>query len=147
MDAVNGERGQALVLAVIAIALAAVTIVGMRAAQERILSDVRERRAGEAAVEAAGAAVADAQLAFIASLGDDLGGRRARATRSELEAFVADPLVAERARAAAADLSASNGGSPVHDLAIDLSDRMIEIVLTAGAHRQRAAIDAPCCRR
>ena len=143
----NGDRGQALVLAVIALAVAAMTIVGLRAVQERILSDVRDRRAGEAAVEAAGAAVADAQVELISSLRDQLGGHRASPTRSELEAFAADPLLAERARAAAATLAEANGGSAVRDVAIGVGDRTIEIALTTGAHRHRVAIEASCCPR
>lgn len=147
MDALNGDRGQALVLAVIALAVAAVTIVGLRAGQDRILSDVRDRRAGEAAVEAAGAAVADAQLELISSLRDELGGHRTSLTRSELDAFVADPLLAERAGAAAVTFAEANGGSAVRDLAVSVGDRTIEIALTTGAHRHRVAIEASCCPR
>lgn len=142
----TGERGQALALAVIALAVAAATIVGLRAAQERILADVRERRAGEAAIEAAGAAIADAQLDFIESLRDELGGRTTQATRSELDAFAANPLVAERARAAADALSAANGGPLVGEIEIRSGGRTLELALTVGAHHQRAAIEASCCR-
>ncbi|HTJ59710.1 MAG TPA: hypothetical protein VL333_00810 [Candidatus Saccharimonadales bacterium] len=126
----RGDRGQALVLAVLALGLAAATIVGLQAAQDRILHDAHERRAGEAAVEAAGAALADAQIGFIGSLHD----------------FAADPLVADRARAAADELSALNDGVPVRDLAITADAREIEVGLSIGAHRQRAAIETTCCR-
>ena len=125
------DRGQALVLAVLALGIAAAAIVGLRAAQDRILLDAHERRAGEAAVEAAGAAVADALLGFTGSL----------------DAFVADPLVAERARAAADELSAMNGGGPVHDLTISPGTRDLDVGLSMGAHRQRVSIEMPCCRR
>jgi hypothetical protein len=134
----NDDRGQALVLAVLALALAATTIVGLRAAQDRLLADVRERRAGEAAVEAAGATVADA-LAELAA--------RARPSRSELEAIAADPLVVERSRAVADDLSAANGGPPIRDLTIGVGTRSLDITLWVGANRQRASIGAACCRR
>lgn len=124
------DRGQALVLAVLALGLAAATIVGLQAAQDRILKDVHERRAGEAAVEAAGAALADAQIGFTGSL----------------DGFAADPLVAERARAAADQLSALNDGAAVRDLTIAAGDREIEVGLSIGAHRQRAAVETTCCR-
>jgi hypothetical protein len=143
----NDERGQALVLAVLALALAAVTIVGLREAQDRILADVRDRRAGEAAVEAAGAALADAEIDLIASFRDELGAARRIPTLAELEAFVADPLVVERSRAAAAELSAANGGGPVRDLEITAGARTLDLVLSVGGHRQRAAIVTACCRR
>ena len=143
----TGERGQALVLAVLALALAAITIVGLREAQDRILADARERRAGEAAVEAAGAALADSQVDFVASLRDELGGRRTVPSLAELTAFVADPLVLERSRAAAAELAAANGGAAVSALEITAGQRSLDIGLTVGAHRQRAAIGTACCRR
>ena len=126
----SGDRGQALVLAVLALGLAAATIVGLQAAQDRIFDDAHERRAGEAAVEAAGAALADALLGF----------------KGPLDAFAADPLVVERARAAADELSASNGGTTVRDLTITPSAGDLEVGLSVGAHRQRAAIETTCCR-
>ena len=126
----NDDRGQALVLAVLALGLAAATIVGLQAAQDRIFRDAHERRAGEAAVEAAGAALADAQIGFRGSLDD----------------FAADPLVAERARAAADQLSALNDGAAVRELTITADTRDIEVGLSIGAHRQRAAVETTCCR-
>ncbi len=143
----TGDRGQALVLAVLALALAAVTIVGLREAQDRILADAHDRRAGEAAVEAAGAALADAQIDFIASLRDELGVARRLPTLADLDAFATDPLIVERSRAAAADLSAANGGGPVRSLEITAGSRTLELTLLVGGHRQRAAIGTACCRR
>jgi len=142
----SDDRGQALVLAVLALALAALTIVGLREAQDRILSDARDRRAGEAAVEAAGATLADAQLDFLASLRDELGSARRLPTRAELDAFVADPLIVERSRAAAADLSTANGGGSVSGLVITAGARTIELAISVGGHRQRASIVTACCR-
>ena len=127
----NGDRGQALVLAVLALALAATTIAGLGAAQDRILADTHERRAGEAAVEAAGAALADALLGSNASL----------------DALAADLIVVERSRAAADQLSVINGGAPTRDLRIDVVGGGLEVTLTVGKHLHRAAIGAPCCRR
>jgi hypothetical protein len=141
----TGDRGQALVLAVLALGLAAVTIVGLQAAGDRILRDAQERRAGEAAVEAAGAAVADAMVDLVASLREARGNARAIPTHDELEAFVGDVLVIARAQAAAAALSAVNGGGPVRELEVRPASREIEIVLSVGAHRQRAAIGIRCC--
>jgi len=144
---VSDERGQALVLAVLALALAALTIVGLREAQDRILSDVRDRRAGEAAVEAAGAALADAQLDFIAALRDELGSARIFPSLAEVDAFVTDPLVVERSRAAAAELSAANGGGAVRGLEITAGARTLDLTLSVGTHLQRVAIATTCCRR
>lgn len=140
------DRGQALVLAVLALGIAAATIVGLRAAQDRILMDARERRAGEAAVEAAGAALADAQVTFLASLRDEAGQSRAMPSRAELDRFVSDPLVLERARAAANELSVANGSGTVSDLSLRAWTRTIEVALALGPHRQRAAIESRCCR-
>jgi hypothetical protein len=130
VDAVSGDRGQALVLAVLALGLAAATIVGLEAAQDRIFLDAHERRAGEAAVEAAGATLGDALVGFSGSL----------------DAFAADPLVVERARVAADELSTLNGGATVRDLTITPGVRDLEIALSVGAHRQRASIETTCCR-
>ena len=140
------DGGQALVLAVLALGIAAVTIVGLRSAQDRILSDARERRAGEAAVEAAGAALADEQLGFLGSVHDETGGARRLPSRAELEAFVVDGRVVARVRAAADALALANAGGRIADLSIRVASRSIEIDLALGAHRQRASIDSRCCR-
>jgi hypothetical protein len=152
VDAVTGDRGQALVVAVLAVAIGAVTIVGLRAAQDRIFTDARERRAGEAAVEAAGAEVADAFLVFARSFRDDGGGELRLTTGgipsdADVAAFVRDPALAQRARSAAMELAAANGAPPIDDLAIRASDRAIEISLRLDAHRHRSAIDVSCCLR
>ena len=145
----SDDRGQALVLAVLALGIAAATIIGLRAAQDRILTDARERRAGEAAVEAAGAALADAELTFRASLRDEAGRPRSMPSRAELDRFIADPIVVERIRAAADELAAANGSGTVTDLAIRVTGAgtgTIEIALALGSHLQRASIDSRCCR-
>jgi hypothetical protein len=95
---VTDARGQSLVLAVLLIAVGAAALVGLRAASERILDAVGDDRAGEAAVAAAGAAVADLQLARSRALGHDLD-------RAETAAFAADPVVADAARGAAVRLA------------------------------------------
>ena len=145
----SDDRGQALVLAILALGIAAATIVGLRAAQDRILTDARERRAGEAAVEAAGAALADAELVFRAALRDEAGRPRLLPSRAELDGFIADPIIIERVRAAADELSAANGSGSVTDLSIRATGARrgtIEIALDLGSHRQRVSIDSRCCR-
>ena len=52
----------------------------------------------QVAVEAAGAALADAQIDFFASLRDELGVARRLPTMAELDAFARDPLIVERSR-------------------------------------------------
>ena len=141
------DDGQALVLAVLALGIAAATIVGLRGAQDRILADARERRAGEAAVEAAGAALADAQLGFLASLHEETDGARRLPSRAELDAFVVDGLVVARVRAAADALARANAGGPITELSVSVASRSMEIDLALGGHRQRASIDSRCCRR
>ena len=115
----------------LALALAATTIAGLAAAQDRILADTHERRAGEAAVEAAGTALADVLV------GSD----------RSLDAVAADPLAVERSRASADALSLANGGGPVRDLRIDAVGGGLEVTLTLGNHLHRASIGAKCCRR
>jgi hypothetical protein len=63
VDAISDERGQAILAVVLAVGIAAVAIVGLRDAQERIVLGARAQRAGEAAVEAAAQSVADAYAA------------------------------------------------------------------------------------
>ena len=142
----NDDQGQALVLAVVALGIAAATIVGLRGAQDRILSDARERRAGEAAVEAAGAALADAELAFRQSLRDEAGGPRSLPSRAELDGFVGDPLLTGRVQEAADRLAAANGSGAVTDVTIRVGRGSLEIALALGAHRHRVSIDSRCCR-
>ena len=62
------------------------------------------------------------------------------------DAFVADPLIVERSRAAAADLSTANGGGSVSGLVITAGARTIELAISVGGHRQRASIVTACCR-
>ena len=147
MDALSDDRGQALVLAVLALGIAAATIVGLRATQDRILADARERRAGEAAIEAAGAALADAQVALILGLRDASGRPRSLARRTEITALVADPAVAEAALGAAREIAAENRAGAPTDLSIRDAGPAIEVILTVDRHRQRVAIGAACCHR
>ncbi|HEY8656473.1 MAG TPA: hypothetical protein VIN34_07050 [Candidatus Limnocylindria bacterium] len=147
MTARADDGGQALLIAVLGIGIAAAAIVGLRDAQERILSDAHARRAAEAAAEAAGAALADAQVALILGLRDASGRPRSLARRTEITALVADPAVAEAALGAAREIAAENRAGAPTDLSIRDAGPAIEVILTVDRHRQRVAIGAACCHR
>ena len=132
------ERGQAHLIAVLAIAIAAVAITGLRAAQERILDEERVRRAGEAAVEAATAVVADAYVTAIA-FPSPLPGDIARA--------VMDPSTRERARAAALAMSLANGGADFDGPDISCSSRGVDVRITIAGRIYRAGFDGSCSPR
>jgi len=140
---VSGERGQALVIAAILIGIGALAIVGLRAVQDRILANALTQDAGDAAVEAAAAAVADAYLAHLDSL-------RARAFElprptADVAGILADPATQEAARAAAADVVARNGG--VFDGVVEArcAGRNIEIELRHVGRLHRAALPLDAC--
>jgi hypothetical protein len=143
VDAVTGERGQALVIAAILIGIGALAIVGLRVVQERVLANTLAEQAGEAAVEAAAAVVADAYVAHFDSL-------RARAfdvpcPTANVAGMLADPATREAARAAAAAVAARNG--VVFDGGIDARcvGRTIEIELRHEGRLHRAAVRADAC--
>lgn len=146
MSVLADDAGQAIVIAVLAIGLAAAAIVGLRDAQERLLADAHARRAGEAAVEAAGAVLADAQVALLAGLRDERGLHQVVARRAEITALVADPTVAAAALAAARELATENRSGPPTDLEIRDAGTALEVTLTVERRRQRVAIGAACCR-
>lgn len=145
MTARLDDGGQALVIAVLGIGIAAAAIVGLRDAQERVLLDVHARRAGEAAAEAAGAALADAQVALIARLRGRPGRSVDLARRAEIAALVADPAVVQAALAAAGELAAENRAGPPTDLSIRDAGADLEVLLTLDRRRHRVAIGAACC--
>lgn len=146
MTARVDDAGQALVIAVLGIGIAAATIVGLRDAQERILADAHARRAGEAAVEAAGAALADAQVALLTRVRDQRGRAVHLVRREEITALVSDAAVIEAALAAARELAAENrAGSPT-ELLIRDAGADLEVLLTVDRRRHRVAIGAACCR-
>ena len=122
----NDDRGQALAFAVFILALAAAAIGGLRLAQDRILASQLGRRAGEAAVEAAAAVVADAVVAGIAA---------------------DEPSVVDRARAAATDIAGRNGGARIEALVVACGPRWTEVRMNAGGAAERAAIDVTCSPR
>jgi hypothetical protein len=135
MDAVSGDRGQALVLTAAILGVAAVAIVGVRGASERLLDDVRDQRAGEAAAAAAGAAVADLIVARAADLGRDMG-------RDEVALFVTEPAVQERARAAADGIARLHGRSEPAELRVLAIGLEVEVHVTLAGRAHVALLTA-----
>jgi hypothetical protein len=140
---VNGERGQALVFAALLIAVAAVAIVGLRVAQDRLLARAVAQDAGEAAIEAAAAVVADAYVAHLDAVRDrtfDLP----RPT-PDVAGLLADPGTREAARVAAAELAALNGAEFAGAVEARCAGATIEIELRHVHRLHRAALDAEAC--
>jgi hypothetical protein len=133
----DGDRGQALIVTVLFLAIAAATLSGLRLAQDRIFAAARERRAGEAAVEAATAVIADAYT--VAG-----GGRAAGRTAA---AAVADPSAREAAREAAQAMSTANGGGGVSDVSAQCRPRSVDVAITLGGRIYRAGFEASCSQR
>src|SRR5206468_3853718 len=67
---------QALVVGAVVMAIAVVAVVGLRAAQDRMVEGVRAQRAGEAAAEAAAEALADAYVAYLSTVPGGSAGAR-----------------------------------------------------------------------
>ena len=139
----SAERGQALVIAALLIGIGALAIVGLRVAQDRVLASALAQDAGEAAVEAAAATVADAYVAHLESL-------RARAfdvprPTADVAGVLADPATREAARAAAAEAAAASGA--VFDGVVEARcvGSTIEIELRHAGRRHRAALEADAC--
>lgn len=135
MDTLSADRGQALVLAVVLLAVASVALVGLRSVSDRILDIARDDRAGEAAVAAAGAAVADLQLARARALGHDLD-------RAETATFVSDPVVQNAARDAAVRLSREHGRADPAGVEVLSFGYEIEVHLTLAGHAHTALLEA-----
>jgi hypothetical protein len=129
VDAVSGERGQALVLAAALLGVAAVAVVGLRAASDRLLDAVHDERAGEAAAAAAGIAVGDLLFARARAIGRDLA-------RDEVAALVAEPVVREAAHAAAFRLARQHGRDGPADVRVIAFGLEVEVhvVLTGRTH-------------
>ena len=139
----SGERGQALVIAALLIGIGALAIVGLRVVQERVLADALAHDSGEAAVEAAAAAVADAYVAHLASVRAHVFDTP-RPTVNVV-ALLADPATREAARASAAEAAARNGAA--FDGAVDArcAGATIEIELRHAGRLHRAALQADAC--
>ena len=142
MDTVKDERGQALVLAVLMLAIAAVAISGLRVAQEQIFVAAREHRAGEAAVEAATAVIADAYTAELRRVASSTAAPRP--TPDALRR-VTDAGVREAARAAATQMSLLNGGPLIADTSVRCAAGLIDVSLTISGRLYRAGFSGPLC--
>ena len=140
------ERGQSHILAVLATAIAVVTLVGLLSAQEQLLGGAHRGRAGEAAVQAAGAVVADEHLALVLSFRDD-AGRPRDPTPDELIRFLADPGLSERALAAARALALENRATPPWSVAIVDRGDAIEVSIDSGVWHRVTVEKVSCCRR
>ena len=123
------DSGQAVVAVVLALGIAATAIVGLRAAQERIVLGTRAQRAGEAAVEAAAQSVADAYAAHPAAAKE----------------LVLDPRVVDAARVAAEELARENGGHGVERVQLSCAGDRIEARLVLSGYSHHAGFRAPEC--
>jgi hypothetical protein len=126
---VSDERGQAILAVVLTLGVAAAAIVGLRAAQERIVLSARVQRAGEAAVEAAAQSVADLYAA------------RPAAARQ----LVLDARVIETARVAAEDLARENASHGVERVQLSCAGGRIEARLVLSGYSHRAGFRAAEC--
>ncbi len=141
----KGERGQALLIAALLIGIGALAIVGLRLAQERVLAGAQTRSAGEAAVEAAAAVVADAYIARL----DSLRVHAFDVPRPTMDVadVLAHPATLEAARAAASEAAVRNGG--VFDGAVEARcvGTAIEIELSHAGRLHRASLPVGACSR
>jgi hypothetical protein len=126
---VKDERGQAVLAVVLALGIAASAMVGLRAAQDRIIAGAHADRAGEAAVEAAAQSVADAYAA----------------RPSTAKALVFDPRVIEAARSAAEELAMENGESGIERMEVSCAGDRIEVRLALTGRAHHAGFRAPEC--
>jgi len=129
VDSVSDERGQAILAVVLALGIAAIAIVGLRSAQERIVAGARSQRAGEAAIEAAAQSVADVYAAHPTSAKE----------------LVLDPRVLESASAAAEELARENGGHGVERVELTCAGDRIEARLVLNGYSHHAGFRAPEC--
>lgn len=125
----SDERGQALVVVVLFLAVAAAALGGLRAAQDRILAEARARRAGEAAVEAATAVIADAYA------------------RDGAAVALGDARVREDAHAAAVAISVANGGGEMSAPAVGCGPRGFDVAIVVAGRTYRAGFEAACSPR
>jgi hypothetical protein len=135
VDAVSGDRGQALVLTAALLGVAAVAVVGVRGASERLLDSVRDERAGEAAAAAAGAAVADLVVARAVDLGRELD-------RDDVARLVAEPLTSETATAAAIRIARVHGRDDPADVRVLGIGFEVEVHVTLAGRKHVALIVA-----
>lgn len=128
----SGDRGQALVLAALLTGVAAVAVIGLRTVSEGILQEVRDVRAGEAAVSAAATAVSDILLGRQQALGREL-------EPAELARLAAEPATAEAARFAAVRLAREHRRADPSGVRVLAFGYEIEVRLTL-AGREHVAL-------
>ena len=136
------ERGQALVIAVLAIAIVAMVISGLRIAQDRVLAHQEQRRAGEAAVEAATAAVADAYLAETRRVAASTGSPPAS---PDIIGALTSATTREAARIAGSDVAVANGGRPIDEVTVRCEQSLVEVALRIAGVAYRAGFTVPAC--
>ncbi len=142
----SDERGQSLIIAVLAVAVGVGVLVGLIVRQDDLLGTARDARAGEAAAQAAGAVVADAHLALARSLRDDEGLPR-EPSRNELFEFLADAGLRERALAAAGAIAAEHGTTASWRVSIIERGAWIEVSVDTGLVHRVTIEKVPCCPR
>lgn len=145
MDAVRGERGQALLIAALIIGIGALAIVGLRLAQDRVLANAQTRSAGEAAVEAAAASIADAYIAQLDSL--RVHAFDVPRPTVDVAGMLAHPATLEAARAAAFEAAARNGAVFDGVVVAHCVGTNIEIELSHAGRQLRAALPVDSCSR
>ena len=144
MGSLREEHGQTLLITAVLIGIAVVAVVGLREAQSRLIASAASHRAGEAAVEAAAASLADAYVAAQSSRGKDSDGPR---STPNVPALIAEPHVIESARIAAESLARENGAAHVESLSTSCNDGRVEVRLTLGGFPHHAGFPAPECSR
>ncbi|MEK7863632.1 MAG: hypothetical protein AAB295_10270 [Chloroflexota bacterium] len=134
------DHGQALVIAVVLLAIAASAIVGLRVAQDHFAAAGERRRAGEAAVEAATAVIADAYV-------DELRHAAALSPSAtpDVPRAVGDGRAIERARVAASELSVRNGGAVVPGVHVRCDGGAVTVTLVLSGTTYRAGFEAAEC--
>jgi membrane glycosyltransferase len=140
MDAVRDDRGQAVVLAVFVIAIAATVVVGLRMQQDRAFAIERSRRAGEAAAEAATTAVADS---YTAALREAVASKRPM----DIGRLIGSNSTRDAARAAASEASSANGGGAIDDVMLGCAGARVEVTILASGASYRAGFPASECSR
>lgn len=131
----SADRGQALVFTALLLGLAATAIVGLGVVSDRIVEGVRDQRAGEAAVAAAGTAVADLLFARSRELGREL-------ERDETAAFAEEPAVGDAARSAAARLARLHRRPDPSDVRVLVFGFEIEVHVTLAGRTHVALLEA-----
>ena len=136
------ERGQALIVAVLLLAVAAAAIGGLRVAQEQILTVAREHRAGEAAAEAATSVAADAYVAELRRVAASTATPR---PTPDIAGALSTSGTRESAREAASDLSIRNGGAAISEVDLRCIGGNVDVALMLKGRIYRAGFAAAEC--